>query len=38
MGVSEKSLILIFDASAKLLNVTEKIKTVSGKSRVNMVT
>ena len=27
-----------FDANAKLLNFTEKLKTASGKYRVNMVT
>ena len=31
-------IILTFDADAKLLNFTEKLKTASGKYRVNMVT
>ena len=31
-------IILTFDANAKLLNFTEKLKTGSGKNRINMVT
>ena len=31
-------IILTFDAIAKLLSFTEKLKTVSGKCRINMVT
>ena len=31
-------IILTFDAIAKLLNFTEKLKTASGKYRINMVT
>ena len=38
MSWEECKIILAFDANAKLLDLTEKLKTASDKYRINMVT
>ena len=38
LGENSAKIILAFDANAQLLNFTEKLKTASGKCRINMVT
>ena len=38
MDENSAKIILTFDFNTKLLNFTEKLKTASGKCRVNMVT